>query len=514
MPRIVRDLNTTLGYVQAALVLLALVKAAFTPTSENLSQRYGRKRVYLGGLLLFSLGTIAAATSANMGFFVAAYALLTGLGGTPLTASPRDLIERIYTDQAERLAQLALIVCSVLGGLSGALLGGWIASVYGWRWSFLPELLLVPLIMFLLRKVPNPPPTAPPVIDWVGGLLSFLGLGFTLLGISLAGEYGWWEPRERFTILNVVLPPFGLSIVPPLIAAGIICLGIFAAWQRRQKRQGKASLLRVGLLRHYPFLIGMFTAAMHTLITTGVQFNLYQFIPAVLQLNPFQTALTVLPFSLAQLVVVVFTTFKVVGRYPAKTVIYAGLSMFCVGVWQLYTAIDSRITSLSLMPSLVVMGAGSGLFLAQIGITTFEFVRQENRAEASGIYSPVQNLGTALGRAILGTVLVAAACVKIVDGAIAQLGQAVTPEQREQAIYRLSTVVQTYTQDERRTFFANLPAALQPSLYSILTTSTIDAMRIAILVTLAFSFLCLFLAFFIPKRSTVQLAPQKGARIK
>lgn len=501
MPRIVRDLDSSIGYVQIALVLLALVKASSAPTCENLIKRFGRKPVFLSGLILFGIGTIATSLSQSIGMFVVAYSLICGLGATPLISSPRELIGQFNSEKTEIYSQLVLIVSSILGGLIGAILGGLIASNYGWRWSLMPQLLIIPIIAFLVRKVPRILPVQTEPLDWIGGLLSFLGFGLTLLGVSLAGEYGWWLPKQKFMILNIVIPPFSLSIVPLLIATGLICLGIFTAWQRQQANQGKASLMRVGLLRYRPFLFCLFTASLHTLITTGIQFNLYQFLPAVLNLNPFKTALAVLPFSLATLFIVILATFKLVKRVNPKQIIYSGLALFSVGLWQLYSAIELQMKAIDILPALVIMGAGSGLFLAQIGVTTFSTVQREELAEATGVYNPFQNLGNALGRGILGSVLIVTASANIVDKVVKELGKTINVTQRNRAIQVLEKVIQTYTTDERREFFAQLPAAIQPSLNPIINTSAVEAMRTSVAIALIFSILCLILAFFIPKRS-------------
>jgi MFS family permease len=500
MPRIVRDLDSSVGYVQGALVLLALVKASFAPTCENLSQRYGRKQVFLGGLGLFSLGAIAAAFSTSIGYFVAAYSLALGIGSTPLLGSPRALMGRIYTDKAEKYALLALAVSSILGAVTGSVLGGWIASTWGWRWAFLPELILVPLIAWLVRPVSASRVQLDSPLDWVGGLFSFAGFGLVLLGISLAGDYGWWNPRRAFAIFDVIIPPFALSIVPVLISVGMICLGLFLAWRRQQIAQGKMPVMRLGLLRHQPFLLVLNVATLHTVVTSGLQFNLFQFVPAVFNINPFQTAIAIMPFQLGILVAIIASTFKLVDHISAKQIIYMGLALFSVGVLQLYQMIRPELTLVGLSVPLILMGLGSGLFLSQISILAFSTVQPSAKPEASGIYSPFQNLGSALGRGILGTVLITTASINIVDKAIASLGISASLAERSGAIATLQRVLQTYNRPERREFFSNLPEALQPNLRQIIDSSAIEAMQIAVLLGLAVSLLCLVMALWIPQR--------------
>jgi MFS family permease len=456
----------------------------------------------LAVLCLFSLGLIAASVSSNIAWFVVYYALITGLGATPLAGSPRDFVGRIYSQKAEKYGLLALAVSTVFGGLTGSLLGGRIASVLSWRWSFVPALMLVPFIVLLVQKIPHVRKNTAITIDWIGGLLSLMGLGSALFGTSLAGEYGWWQPKKPFEVLNIIVPPSTLvSITPLMVLVGIVLLGLFAFWQRQQAQRRAASMLQAGLLSHRPFILGLVTAMLHTLLSTGIQFNLFQFIPAYLELNSFWTAVAISPYSIALLVLIIFTTFKVVGRYPYKLVIHSGLTLFCIGIFQLYRAVDFDMTLWSIMPALVIMGAGSGIFLAQIGVATLANATPDQKAEASGIYTPFQNLGSALGRGILGTILMATASVRIVDQAIPRLSTAVTDAQRQDAIATLTRIIQTYTRAERREFFDTLPATIQPYMDSILNTATIEAMRIATITTLGFGIACLVLSFFLPKRS-------------
>jgi len=493
MPRVVRDLDSSMGYIQAALVLLSLVRASFAPTTANLIQRFGRKRIFLVGLGLFSLGILGAALSSSMGAFVTYYALLSGLGAVPLLVAPRDLIFKIYDDQAERLAFTALALFSSIGGIIGALLGGYLASNFGWRWAFAPNLLLVLTILGLIQFLPEVITVSRLPIDWVGGLLSFMGLGFTLLGVSLSGEFGWWEAKQTFSIWGVIIPPFSLSIVPPLIAAGLICFGFFLYWKRQQNLDHHVSLLQVGLFAHRPFLWGTAIATFHTLLTTGLQFNLYQFIPAVFGFNPFRTAIMVLPFPIMS-VITLMVYVKNATRWPSKRCVQIGLAVFSTGVFFLYQSIRPGMTANAMLLPLIVMGIGSGLFVIPINLLAVAGLATGDRPEAAAIYTPFQNLGSALGRAILGTLLITLASVKIVDKVITELAADVTPEQRVQGIQQIQQVIQTFSREERREFWNQLPAQIRPALDGILNAAAFESTQLVILVIFGLSILCYWVA--------------------
>lgn len=502
MPAIVADFKSSIGYIQSILVLFSLVTASFAPTTENLCRFYGRTPVFSAGLMLYGLGISLTALSPSMAVLAVSFAFLTGLAATPLVNTPWAIADLAYKGKAAEQATILLIVASAAGGLSGGLLGGFLASQWGWRWAFVPSLVVLGGVVWLRPALPQMTARREQPIDWVGGLLSFLGLGSILLGFSLAGEFGWWQPKRVFAIAGVVLPPFPLSIVPTLIAAGVIALGLFLFWQRRQAALRKASLLRVGLLRRPGFVLGMLTAMLHTLIVTGVQFNLFQFVPVALGLNPFQTALTIIPYNLT-LIAVVVTVLKylALGDYfPPKYIVYSGLTLLAVGLGVLYHSLSLPLTSLELMPGLILMGVGSGLFLAYISRLTYSTASSEERPEGSGIYNPIQNLGNSLGRAILGTSLVFFASRNIVDSILQELGQTLSPIQRNQLIATLQEMIQTLSRREVSAALADkLPASVLPLLRSISLDAAISGMQTSLVLALLVSGVCFLLATALPK---------------
>ncbi|GAB4369762.1 MAG: DHA2 family efflux MFS transporter permease subunit [Elainellaceae cyanobacterium] len=502
MPAIVFDLNSSVGYIQSILVLFSLVTASFAPTTENLCRFYGRTPVFRIGLIFYSIGIGLTALSPSIGTLAVCFSLLTGLAATPLISTPWAIADLAFEGKAEEQATVGLIVASAVGGLSGALLGGYLASQLSWRWSFAPSAIVLLLIWLLRRSLPQLVVRREQPIDWIGGLLSFLGLSSILVGISLAAEFGWWQPKRLFTVAGVVLPPFAISIVPTLIAVGAILLGFFIFWQRRQADRYKASLLRAGLLRKRGFVLGMLTAMLHTLITTGVQFNLFQFIPVALSLNPFQTALTVIPYNVTMIVVVIVCLkYLALGdRFPPKYIVYSGIALLAVGIGVLHYSLHLQVVSLELMPGLIIMGVGSGLFLSYISRLTYSAASKSEKPEGSGIYNPVQNLGNSLGRAILGTTLISFASRGIVDGILENLGKTLPLGQRSRLIAELQEMIQTLSRQE---VGAAIASQLPPSVASFIRPISLEAamsgMQASLLIALLLTGVCFLLTMTLPK---------------
>lgn len=518
MPAIVRDFDSSIGSIQTVLVLFSLTTAAFAPTTENLCRYFGRTPVFLAGLLLYGIGISFTALSSSIAILAVSFAVLTGLAATPLVSTPWTFVDLIYRGKSEEQATLGLIVVSTLGSLMGSLLGGFLASQIGWRWAFLPSLIALIGVWFRRRSLPNLSLYCEQPIDWVGGLLSFLGLGLILSGVSLAMEFGWWEPKRVFTIGGVVMPPFPLSIVPPLIAVGLILLGFFGFWQRRQAKKGEASILRAGLLRKPGFVLGMLAAMLHTLIIAGVQFNLFQYVPLALSLDPYRTALTIMPLNITKILVVIVTLKllklgsvapgtaeaarngdTVFQRLSPKSIVFSGLALLATGIFMLYRSLTLQVTSIDLLPGLVVMGIGSGLFTPFISRLTYS-AAENGRVEGTGIYNPVQNLGSSLGKAILGTALIFYASRNIVDGVLQQMGQTINPADRTRLIATLQEMVQTLSRREvTAAVVSYVPPSVIPFLSQISQEATTSGLQTSLLLALLLTGLCFLLSTSLPK---------------
>lgn len=510
MPEIVLDFESSIGSIQTVLVLFSLTTAAFAPTTENLCRYFGRTPVFLGGLALYGVGIALTALSPSIAILAISFAVLTGLAATPLVSTPWTFVDFIYRGKSEEQATVGLIVVSTLGSLMGSLLGGFLASIVGWRWAFAPSLIALIGIWWRRRSFPNLTIYCDQPIDWIGGLLSFLGLGLILSGMSLAMEFGWWEPKRAFSIGGVVVPPFPMSIVPPLIAVGLILLGFFGFWQRRQARKGGASILTAGLLRKPGFVLGMLAAMIHTLIIAGVQFNLFQYVPLALALDPYRTALTIMPLNITKIFVVI-GSLKVLKlgsdrngntvfqRLSPKSIVFIGLSLIAIGILMLYRSLTLPVTSIDLLPGLILIGIGSGLFSPFISRLTYS-AAENGKIEGTGIYNPVQNLGSSLGRAILGTSLIFYASRDVVDGVLQQMGQTITPATRVRLIATLQEMVQTLSRRDLSAAVVNqVPPSVVPYLRQISQEATTSGLQTSLILSLLFTGLCFLLAASLPK---------------
>jgi hypothetical protein len=220
----------------------------------------------------------------------------------------------------------------------------------------------------------------------------------------------------------------------------------------------------------------------------------------MLKLNPFQTAIAVLPYTLTMVVVLLtlLVYLSIDQKVAPKYVIFCGLALLGVGLLQIYSVMDLSLTTLKLLPGLVIMGIGSAFFLAYISSLTYSVANQDEKPEGTGIYNPIQNLGSSLGRGILGTTLIFFTSQGIVNRVLEIVGTQFSPMQRKQAIDTLERLIQTYSAEEVGAVLAKLPAIVQPSLKTIIQTSALEGIRVSLLIAVFLVAVCFLLTTRLP----------------
>ena len=228
--QIVEDLDTTIQGVQLAITAYTLVMAAFMLAGAKLGDILGRDRTFAIGLAIYGLGSLTTALSPNLTVLLIGWSLVEGIGAALVMPAIVSLIAGTYNGKQRALA------FGIIGGVAGAaiaagpLIGGWVTTEFSWRYVFAGETVIVAVILVLRRRLQSArrASSTRPSSTWSGVALSALGLGLAVFGILKSSEWGLIEPRGALTIGGSEITPFGFSVVPFLILAGLGCLAAFA----------------------------------------------------------------------------------------------------------------------------------------------------------------------------------------------------------------------------------------------------------------------------------------------
>src|SRR4051794_3195982 len=229
---ITHDLDTTVAGVQAAITLFLLIMAVLMIPASKLSDRWGRKRCFIGGLALYGVGALLSATAPGLGVLILGNSVLEGVG-TALLIPPVYIMTTAAFPAVTSRAK-AFGVISGMGGIgaaAGPLIGGLITSGISWRAAFVFQAAVVALIVVLGRRLPDPvKPDATSPFDTVGAVISAAGMFCLVFGILQAGS-------------NT-----GLLVL--LLALGIALLATLFFYIRARERRGKEPLLSMDLFRN------------------------------------------------------------------------------------------------------------------------------------------------------------------------------------------------------------------------------------------------------------------------
>jgi EmrB/QacA subfamily drug resistance transporter len=400
--QLVEDFDTEVTAIQAVITLYTLVMAAFMITGGKLGDKLGRRRAFTVGLVVYGTGSALTAAAPTLGVLALGWSVIEGLGAALVLPALAALVAGAYAGRDRAVAY------GVIGGLAGAgiavgpLLGGWVTTYLTWRLVFAGEVVVVLATLCLIGWIQDHPRSGPPVRLDVGGVvLSALGLALVVLGVLQSSSWGWLEPR------NAPVTIFGFSPTLFVIAAGAVVLWLFRAWERRQEARGREPLVRFSLLTIPPLRSGLTMLLAQNLILLGLFFTIPLYLQVVQGFDAFQTGLRLLPVSATMLVSSMCG--PLLGRLTGpRTVVRLGLLVLLTAILWLLATIRPRIDDLSFALAMAVLGLGMGLLASQLGNVVQSSVGEAERSEAGGLQYTAQNLGSSLGTALLGSILIGA----------------------------------------------------------------------------------------------------------
>jgi MFS family permease len=413
--QIVKDLDTTIQGVQLAITAYTLVMAALMLAGAKLGDILGRNRTFAIGLGVYGLGSFTTAISPNLTVLLIGWSFVEGLGAAMVMPAIVSLIAATYSGKQRALA------FGMIGGVAGAaiavgpLIGGWVTTEFSWRYVFAGEVVIVACVLLMRGKLRTAPVQEPrPQLDVIGVALSAVGLALVVFGILKSSSWGLIEPRGALTINGTEITPFGFSVVPFFILAGLGFLAAFASWEEHRERQGRDTLLDRALLRIEQLKAGLETLLMQQLILLGIFFVLPVYLQTVLGLNAFDTGKRLFPMSVTMFIAAMAGPRLAAGFAP-KRVVQAGLLALAAASILLIGTINVELDESDFAIALAVFGVGAGLMLSQLGNVIMSSVDPSKTNEAGGLQGTAQNLGASLGTALIGAVLIASLSSNLVD---------------------------------------------------------------------------------------------------
>ena len=405
---IAKDLGTTVAGVQTAITLFTLTMAALMIPGSKLTDIWGRKRCFVAGLVVYGAGGLLAALSMGLPLLIAGYSLLEGMGSALMIPPIYILVTVAFPDVKSRARYFGVVSgAGGLGAAAGPLIGGLVTSAISWRASFGLQILVVAWIIFLARGITDPARPGPrPRFDLTGAVLSAAGLFFVVLGLLQSRTYGVVVSRQDFSIGNtVVIPKGSISPVWLFVAIGALFLLWFFLHVRSSERKGRDVLLPLRMFRSKVANLGMGTQAIQWLVLQGSFFVVSVYLQEVNHYNAIQTGLMLTPATVGILAASAGAD-RFARRHPQRWLIIAGFLVTSVGMILLLALVRAHSGVLTWVPGLLLFGAGVGVMLtSSVNVVQSSFP-DADQGDISGLSRSVSNLGSSLGTAVVGSVLV------------------------------------------------------------------------------------------------------------
>lgn len=382
LPRIRTDLGFTPSALSWVLNAYTLAFGGLLLLGGRLGDVYGRRRTFLVGLGIFTVGSLLGGLAPTSELLVLARAG-QGVGAAIAAPSVLALLTTAAPDQAARNRALALFsAVSSAGGSLGLILGGGLTGYASWRWSLFINVPLAVVVLLLVPRFVAETPRQRGRFDIVGAVTATLGSASLVFGFINAPDHGWSSAGT--------IGAFALAVV---------LLTTFVANERRVR----APLLALGLLRSR-----MRTGAVLVMaLFVGAQFAFFfftvQFMQAVLGYGALRSGFAFLPLTL-----LIFATSRItprlVGRFGVRPLIMTGLVLVAVANLWLARLGPSSSYLPHLLGPMILTGVGAGLGFMPLTVAVLSDVEPEHAGTASGLLQMAQQIGGSLGLAVLVTV--------------------------------------------------------------------------------------------------------------
>ncbi|GAB2525651.1 DHA2 family efflux MFS transporter permease subunit [Paramicrobacterium agarici] len=408
LPTLISDLDLDVSEAQWVNGVYSVVFAALLLTSGRLGDRFGRRRLLIAGIVVFVAGSVIAAFATSASTLIAAR-VVQGVGGSLILPTTLSSVNATFRGRDRAIA--FGVWGAVISGMAalGPLAGGWITTTLTWQWIFIVNVPLgaILIVGVLMTVDESRERSGAHGVDVVGLLLSVAGFGLLVFGLIEGQSLGWWAPASPLTIFGWTWgTDAAVSAVPIALVLGAASLVFFVMWEQRRARRNASAILDLSLFRVSTFRWGNLVALCVAIGEFGLLFVLPLFIVNALGVSTLHAGLALAAMGLGAFVAGAEAR-HISARFSAPTTVLIGLVLETVAVATLVFVVTASVSLWLLAGVLVVYGLGLGLASAQLTGTVLADIPVEQSGQGSATQSTVRQVGSALGTAVIGTVLAA-----------------------------------------------------------------------------------------------------------
>lgn len=396
------SIRTDLGFSESSLAWVVnaymLFFGGFLLLGGRLGDLYGHRRLFVTGLALFTVASLAAGLASSQGILVAARAA-QGLGGAIVSATGLSLMMTIFTDQADRAKAMGIVgFISAGGGSVGVVLGGLLTTAFGWHSVFLVNIPIgIAVYALSFRFVPAARGSSSGARLDVGGAVTITAaVMIAVYAIVNGNEVGWTAPQTTGLLVAAAALLASFVVIEARVAEPLIPLDLF-------RRRNLATANVMGVLWSAAMFAWFFLSALYLQIVLGY--------------DPLQVGLAFLPGNVIMAILSVSISAKLVMRYGIRAPLGAGLAVAGLGLLLLVRAPIDGSYLVDVLPSMILLGLGAGMALNPMLLVAMTDVEPERSGAASGMVNTSFMLGGALGLAILASLAAARTTADLAAGA-------------------------------------------------------------------------------------------------
>ncbi len=405
LPSIIREFDLALADAEWINSIYSLVFAALLITLGKVGDMYGRRRLFMIGLVIF-VGASMMAGLATDGSSLILARLLQGVGAAVILPATLSTVNATFQGKERGIA--FGVWGSVIGGMAalGPLLGGWLTTEHSWRWAFYINVPIgvIAFVGAILWVKETRDTELTRGFDIPGIFLSGLGMAAIVFALIEGPRYGFISGTKEFTAGPLTWPENWVSPVLVTFIVGVLLVVGFVFNEKVRANAGKAVLFDLKLFRFKSFSLGNGAAAILSLGEFGLVFVLPLFLQAVFGYSAFKTGLLLLALAIGAFIGGP-TAGVLATRIGPRRVVSAGMGMEAIAIASVALLFAPQRSGWAFIMPLFIYGVGVGLASAQLTSVVLSEVPPRESGQASGMQSTFRQVGAAIGIALLGTVL-------------------------------------------------------------------------------------------------------------